>query len=423
MKKALLIILLYILQCYIVMDGRELFGRDGNPFVLFIVSIIIPIWFLYQYKIADEEPISTALQHKLTGFIAGAAIIVLLIPFFKTLFAEFPDPASLSDVIPQLDTQYTRFMLGEQPYYPLPQFEWHPFPVYMPMHWLPLAIPYAMKIDVRWVGIICMAIANGFWGAFVWGKGSSIVQKTIVTLLPAIVLVGYLHYARLDIGISLETVIAAYYMILSIGLASKNIWLTTAGIILCLLSRYTLVFWLPLFAVLLWMNKPAKTSIIIWVSVIASILFIYIIPFYLKDPTILAKGVHYHNSCAIAEWEGFGDPDYLNTFGPGIYFAPYLKQLLPGTMEHRVFLARGIQALLMIGLVVWGILYYRKRRKAMGFYDLSLVMLYLIVLTFYMFSPLLFKYYYIALLCISAIVCGKMLLKSNIKKDVINLQS
>jgi hypothetical protein len=81
-----------------------------------------------------------------------------------------------------------------------------------------------------------------------------------------------------------------------------------------------------------------------------------------------------------------------------------------GDMEQRVFQARIMQALLMIGLVVTGLVLYKKWRHKMDMYDLCLPMLYTFILFFYMFGVLTYKYYYIPLLMISAVLCGKMML-------------
>ncbi|MEO6133496.1 MAG: hypothetical protein ABIQ02_16770, partial [Saprospiraceae bacterium] len=75
---------------------------------------------------------------------------------------------------------------------------------------------------------------------------------------------------------SFELVIAAYYLVLASGLVARHIGLITAGLVLCILSRYTLVFWLPLVAIILWQKLPRRQNILIWSSVALSILLIYI---------------------------------------------------------------------------------------------------------------------------------------------------
>ncbi|MBN9483587.1 MAG: hypothetical protein J0H46_09555 [Bacteroidetes bacterium] len=339
------------MQCYTVADGKTLFGRDGTPFVLFFLSLCFPIWFLKSCKSPGKEPKSAI--NKTWGFIAGVAGIGILVPSLSKMFSEFPDPGSYSDVIPQLDFMFTRFQQGLQPYEALPQLGWHPYPVYMTMHWLPLGIGYALHIDIRWVRILLLALASGLWGR----------------------------------------------------------------IILCLLSRYTMIFWLPLFAILLWMNKPPKVSVAVWASTAIAVILLYVVPFLAKDPQTLTKGIAYHNHCAIAEWDLFDKKaGNFGTFAGGIYFAPYEWKLIPGDAEHKVFVSRSIQAVLMIGVVAWGLWYYRKNKKRFNFYDMSLAGLYLTVLFFYMFSPLLYKYYYIVLLCMSAVLTGKILMNNNQQK-------
>jgi hypothetical protein len=417
MVRQLSILILFAVQCLLIVTGKELIGRDGNPFILFVLSLFIA--YLYHktvIKNAAGDTISNPKPiHPFIAFLLGLLPFILLLPFINAMFHEYHDYYKSSDVIPQLDALYTRWQRGEFPYHSLPEYSWRPFPVYMPLHWFPLAVPYAMHMDVRWIGIILLALANGVWAVYVIQKSKHTLTAIFGICMPAIALVFYLGWARFDISITLETIICAYYLILAVGLVSRNIWLTTVGIILCLLSRYVLVFWLPLFAILLWMNKPVKINLAVWGSVLLAVVLIYILPFYAVDTTILKNGVVYHNECAIAEWNA--DPYGSWTFTAGLYFAPYIKALTSGSMEHRVFIARCIQGAVMLGLCIGGVFSYRKRKDTVNFYDYSLMFLYLTVLLFYMFSPLTYKYYYIVLLMLSAVLCYKTMNQLKTSKD------
>jgi len=71
----------------------------------------------------------------------------------------------------------------------------------------------------------------------------------------------FLKWASLEMAISLETVIAAYYLLLAVGLYKRDMRLITVGLIVSLLSRYTLIFWIPLFGYLLLLKNPVKYSL------------------------------------------------------------------------------------------------------------------------------------------------------------------
>ncbi len=414
MKKVVIPVILLLLQCYLVVYGREWLGLDGNPAVLFILFLLVPFYYLSVLK-KGEAPVvkPLAANRLLIGGTIGIAAIAATIPWFDKLFAEYNNPGQLSDVITQLNALYERYASGKFPYYPIEEYSWHPYPVYMPLNWLPLALSHLLHCDNRWIGILTMMIANGVWGIYVWRNNVNVVVKLLAISLPMSILVFYIKWAGMDISVSLETLIAAYYMILAIGLLQKNIYLITLGLILCLLSRYTFVFWLPLFAIVYWQNIPHKTNIMMWGAVALSVVVLYIIPFYLKDPSILKEGILYHNNCAVAEWNGYGEPPVSYTFVPGVYFASYFKNLLPGNVEQEVFLMRGIQAGLMLLLNIIGIWYYQRNKQRIDYSFFTLLMLFVFLLFFYMFSPLLYKYYHLVTLSVSAILCGAIMLSHN----------
>lgn len=414
MKKVVIPVILLLLQCYVVVYGRKWLGPNGNSLVLFILLLLVPLYYLSLLKKGEAPAVqSSSVSKLLIGGGVGAAAIAATAPWFDKLFAEYNNPGQLSDVITQLNALWERYASGKFPYYPIEEYSWHPYPVYMPLNWLPLALSHWLHCDNRWIGILFMIIANAVWGIYVWRNQVNVVVKLLAISLPMFILVFYIKWAGMDISVSLETLIAAYYMILAIGLLQKNIYIITLGLILCLLSRYTFVFWVPLFAIVYWQNIPRKTNIMMWGAVGLSVLVLYIIPFYLKDPTILKEGILYHNNCAVAEWNGYGEPPVSYTFVPGVYFASYFKNLLPGDSSQEVFLMRGIQAGLMLLLNITGIWYYQRNKQRIDYSFFTLLMLFVFLLFFYMFSPLLYKYYHLVTLSVSAVLCGAIMLSRN----------
>ena len=275
---------------------------------------------------------------------------------------------------------------------------------------MPLGISDALNIDTRWTGIIILTLAVGGFGAICWRTNATLAAKILVTLLPAIALLGFLQFARADMGVSFEFIIGGFYLILSTGLLGKNLTLIVIGIICCLLSRFTVVFWLPLFAILAWNNVSRKHFFISLGVIITAITFIYVIPFHLKDTTAFAKALEYYKGCAIYEWIGMGREHYSWTFTTGIHFAPYFRSVLRGTMEERVSTMQLIQLLLMLGLVIIGLVIYSKWKNRINYFDFCLPMLYIILLIYFMTAPLVFKYYYFTLMMVAAVLGSKLLL-------------
>jgi hypothetical protein len=64
----------------------------------------------------------------------------------------------------------------------------------------------------------------------------------------------------------------------------------------------------------------------------------------------------------------------------------------------------------MLAMMGLGLLLHKKFKNRINFYDLSLVMLFLFLTFFFMFSPLTYKYYFIPFIMISAVVASKIIL-------------
>src|SRR5690606_3703801 len=129
----------------------------------------------------------------------------------------------------------------------------------------------------------------------------------ILFSIPLLTFYGYHHYAPQELGVSFDIIIAAYYMVLAFGLYSKNLTWITCGLVLCILSRYTLFFWLPVFACLLFQKFGLKKSAWVWGTVLIAGLVFYVFPFLLRDPSVLFEGVRYHNQAATDDWHGYGE--------------------------------------------------------------------------------------------------------------------
>ncbi len=395
---------LFLAQLYLMFKGGSLFGKYWNPILLFTVSMAIPIVYLRWSRHLKNH---LASKKSFVWTIAGISGMILLFPAIHGGLEKYPDPAQYSDVLPQLTTLYQRFENGIFPYALVPLKGYSPYPVYMPLHWLPVGIPYALHVDVRWVGYIMLALAIGFYG-WLAGNGTRTFAVIIGAITPAVVLMAYLLSGEIDLPVTFEPIIAAYYVVLAAGILGRNIYVIAIGLIMCLVSRYTLIFWLPLFAVLLLREFKWAKNGIVWASVFLGIMALYVFPFLMKDTTILQQGVEYHNRCAIDEWTGYGNPPISYTFEAGIHFAQFFKNIFPGDMTHRVFYARIVQGALMILLNVAGLFWFFRMKDKVDPLEFSFVMLYVFLMFFYFFGPLTYRYYYITPLVFSAIMTGRI---------------
>ena len=205
------------------------------------------------------------------------------------MLAAHPDITQNTDVLVQLRTLFTRFLHHENPYQPVTAFAWAPFPAYMPLHWLPIGITEALHCDMRWTGFLGLGGALSLYGYYVSAQHKALhwFQKTLIIVLPSAAMLtfflSFFDYKSMELTSCTEPLIAAYYMILMVGLLFDKKGLLIFGLIACLLSRYTFVFWLPLFAFLYYKNKTRKENIVLWTSVLGGVLLLYVLPFLTQD--------------------------------------------------------------------------------------------------------------------------------------------
>ncbi|TNE49784.1 MAG: hypothetical protein EP344_17885 [Bacteroidetes bacterium] len=408
-----LAILLYTAQVYLTFHGIDYFSKYSSPLVLFLVSMGIPVLYFVQrlYFQPDTGKQSLRTLHFWTALlwiVGGMLTIFLGYEELRKLFALYPDPVQHSDVIPQLEAQYRRFSHGEMPYAPVDLGYNAPYPVYMPLHWLPIGLSDLFHTDLRWVGFSFLMLANGLFGYWVGRQPGSLALRIAALFLPSLGLWGFILWGGLELPVSFEIIIAAYYLVLATALSARNLPLVTLGVIFCLLSRYTLLFWLPMLAYVVWRMFPRKTSYLLWGSAALSVLLLYIIPFYLRDPDIFATGLKYHNDGAIAQWIGYGDPPVSFTMEKGIYFGINMKALFPGDAAQQVALARTVQGGIMLLLLAFGVWGYHRWSARMDGFSISLILLYLVLACFYFFSPMTFQYYLLVLFALSAVVVARI---------------
>lgn len=407
MKRQYLILLLYVLLVWATCYGREEFGVYYNPAVMLLAAIALAAEYARTMKMPlKAAPVPNSTGARLGWALFGLVTIAVQYEELRKLFVKFI-PVRWSDVIPQLESQCRWFLNGELPYQDVVLETHTAYPVYMPAHWMPLALPIWLGLDVRWVGFLWMGLGTAL-GAWALSSVKMPVWKMVlVVALPSLASWGFIGFMGLDLAVSMETIIMAYYMVLCAGLLLRNNALITAGILLCLLSRYTLVFWLPVFMVLFWQNASKKQNLQLWGTVATGGLLLFVFPFLTKDPQIIAKALHYHNDGAVAAWHGFGEPPVSYTNEAGVFFGKHLKDILPGDDAHQVYLTRILQAGLMILINIWAFWVWPKWRNRMDWRDFALLVLYIVLMVFFFISPMTFVYYYLPFLGVAALMTGR----------------
>jgi len=413
MKHIIIGLVLFLLQIFLTLLGIHFFNKYINPILLFAVSSAIPaylIWLLVKRKpVLMSHTIASPVKK---GIWAVSGVLTILVAYeeLRKVIVQYLDPAPISDVIPQIKALYERFASGEFPYQPVDFTGYSAIPVYMPLHWLPVGLATLFHMDARWVGFIFLALATGVYGWFLASDKNKWWVKGCALVLPSLPLWAFILWGQVDIAVSFEIIIAAYYLVLAVGLSEKKPWMITLGIILSLLSRYTLFFWIPLFALLFLFSFGWKKSLVMWGVVATSVVLLYIIPFYSKDPTFLGQQLHYYTGATIGDWIGCcGDHPISWTQERGISFAAHMKAIFSGEIPHRIQMNRIVLGVILLATFAGGLLAYKRWRSRIDVFTFSLIWLYLFVGAYYFFGPLTYRYYLIPYLMLSAVLVRKII--------------
>lgn len=343
-------------------------GQQGlNAFVYFLCGLLPGILLIRRF--INKKAHLNLLPKPIPGrWIPLVIMTILILAWFaiqdQQLFQQIPINADQSDVIPTIEILVERLLNKHWVYQPIEDFDYFLPVTYLPVQWMVFVPAGYFGFDYRW-------IAFGIWviGMFcIIIRGFRLQNPLFQLLLPLLLLgvYGLILTKRDDILYNtVETMVAGYYLILIVALNQKRaIWLGMAFAI-CLLSRYSLIIWLPLWAFVMFVSRNRSAMWITIGTTVLLVLLIYVLPFLSKDWNAFMAGYRYYSKAAIGEWTALNlnimKPFHLNT-GTGIafWFAEQYKDDLAKGLEilQRTHL---IACLLTVtGLGIW---YWRNKRK------------------------------------------------------------
>lgn len=297
--------------------------------------------------------------------------LVYVVYTFRTTLQQ-SGPGVGSDIIPTIQTAAQRLLDHIDVYKDEVVFSTHSLPVtYLPMQWLPYTISEAGHFDPRWITL-------GIWlGATFLISIYSYKKEPFVALL-FLALLGYLLYMNRGIlANTVELMVAAYYMFLVFALNRKSALLQGIAIGICLLSRFSLVLWLPLLGFTLFAANKKKELIVTASTALAFVVIFYIIPFLSKDWSSFSRGLDYYTYAAGGEWQ----KGYHLKAGTGLAFL--ISEKANGSIVDKIHLIQKIHlfgCLALTGLM--GAWYWFNRHKI--HYKIFLLASFKIYLTFFL---------------------------------------
>jgi len=345
------------------------------------------------------EATHTPTTHKIVPVIQWVLFLLLSYIVFSSLkhywwyHLTYGDTKSSSDIIPQIKTLVQRWVNGSQPYYTIQFMGYDLFPTYLPLQWMPYILCEWAQKDYRWIPTFALWMASFWYFLRCSRQYQQLSWQLLIPVWPLIVWGVYiLHDWKLFV-FAVEGLIIAYYLLVAEALHKKNTLVLALGISLCLLSRYSIIFWVPLCLVLLYVSGHKRAAFSIALTALLMATVIYWLPFLRRDPSIFIQGYAYHTNAALAEWtrdmQVYDGIVYLRN---GLGFTSYALAFIPGSLAHKLAVYKNSHLLVSILTVVGLGWYFIRHRARYDVYIFLLFSLKVYLVVFYVFIQIPYKY-------------------------------
>jgi len=350
-----------------------------------------------------------------TTLLFGSSVMAALVLFAKQQFHVYPLELDLSDIYPQVLNAAKLFLQGEYPYQPVTLSNYQMNNTYLPMQWLPFCVSEFFGKDPRWMPILSwsfgiIALLYTLSIRFLQIKPNVI---TILTTLFSVSLAGwmiynFIYHNALEYFITLELLPSFYYIWLCIGLLSGSVWISGLSLGACLLSRFSILFFVPFIVFYLIKTVGLRKATIAFGITAIFILLVFVLPFLTKDPQLLSKIIGNYENGALSEWkvqqwqEAGSEPHQLSR---GVGLAIYFKKMFePDILKGILWLKRIEISLCILSMLFTSLIYhkYAKTEHASNWILLGGMKLYFAF--FYHFSLIPYPYLFLLPLTISVVL-------------------
>ncbi len=268
--------------------GRWYYSSSVIYFLAGLAICILPLLYNDRQQGAKAPFVSKYLPGAFFLFLGLLLIyhLLILIP----LYNRWPRYWG-GDMLPTIKLACERLLNGKRIYGPAPEIFAHSIIPYLPTMWLPFVPAVLFDFDMRHTTLIVLFLSLSLI-IFLNFK-----NRIKIPLLPALIgataLFLLLNYFLIkDYGFWAmveEPVVAGFYVLLAFALLRNNYWLIGLGITCCILSRYSLLLWVPVYFGYVYLTKPKTDFWKLFISFSVSITLLFVIPFFIWDPVYFIK--------------------------------------------------------------------------------------------------------------------------------------
>jgi hypothetical protein len=393
-----LAVVAYLAELLLFTQARGYFGPYASPLLFYgsvVLMVVAALAALRDQPFLTEVPAQSMRRVGWGAVLAGLGTVLVLNRQIPIVLSQ-PIDIHASDIIPAMQVYAGRFLSGEVVYRYITTYHYPIFPVYLPAQWFPYTLALQWGIDFRWLSWgLLLLVGFGAYQLVLLRRPLAAGRYALLALLPGLVVWWMLHTDGYLFAQVLEPTIITYYFVLAASLFVRSAPLQAAAITLCVLSRYSLIFWVPFFLWLLWREVGWRYAFTVAGLVAAGIVGLYIVPFLSHDWDLFPRHtMAEYYIAAIAEWERSEQPNALPLhLANGLSASPWVFRLLDGfPLAVRVSWMQRLHAGASVGVVALLAFWYWRYGRRYDYRYVALLSLKLALGTFYFFIQVPYTY-------------------------------
>jgi hypothetical protein len=361
-----LFIVLIVLETILLFYTKAILGQTINSILYTICSLSIGILLLFKFYNKTTE-ITTANTSKKVSVLYYALIMALFSYVTiseHSVFSNNPISFSVSDILPSIQLMAKRFVQGTYVYDPTHEFGYLLYPTYLPLQWMPFTVAEILHFDYRWISMSIWMLGSSI--LFIrMNKATNSSLKLMVPFFICLLYLSIIQNENMFFPHTVEIMVAGYYILLIAGLNSSSVWTNAIVFTICLLSRFSLLLWLPLWFFSTCISGNTKPAIKITLLVLLLITALYVVPFLSKDWAIFSNSMKHYTGAAIGEWGHMNPAGKPYQLFAGTGFAHlFYEQLQDWDVADRIKRLQKVHFIASIGITVlmsvW-FMFYRKK--------------------------------------------------------------
>lgn len=380
---------------------RNLFGFYASPVVLYALALATCVVLYHYIRYAawlpgrPLAPNTSPWPQAVAVLVAVGTGVAIGTHWVRRIMREVPVDVRASDIIPALQVYTHRWLAGQEIYTPLTQeLGYHALPTYLPATWFPFVLPEWLGFDYRlWAWGALLVLGAGSYLLILQPQQRRWPVALALALVPFIIIFSLLRTEEGLTGRSVEGLIIGYYAVLVAGVLRRSAPLEALGLVLCLLSRYALVFWVPLYLGLMFCQESRRRALLLAGAVLAAVLGLYIVPYLSHDWALFWQVQRDYTTVALNEWQHLRADGLPYHVYNGLGFAPFFYRYGTGSLLERIQLLKtlhlGLLLLLTVG-AAW--IFWRQRAPRTNFRLYAVLVLKLYLATFYAFLQVPYGY-------------------------------